>query len=355
MKVLAIFAVIVLAAGNELLAAGNEHRAAFDAFKQRFGKSYASAQEEAQRFSIFADNAQQIAAAGDSGTLGVTKFSDLTAAEFSARYLGLRRPHPDDRQRRFWDGTCYACRRFPEHGAWPAAAAADGFDWTTKGAVTGIKTQNCGDCYAFGSTGDIEGASFVAGNPLTPLSEEQIIDCCYEDQGLLQCAGCAGGEPHSVFDWLLEKEGGGICSESGYPYIVPKKQPHPAECQRAVLTNASFAGGARIRGWYWVSQSAKGEANMTAQLPKVGPMVLGIDATGANMQQYKGGIAKPSCEKDPTLNHAVLVVGYGTEDGVDYWKIKNQWGEDWGEDGYYRIVRGSNACGLANDVVHSFV
>jgi hypothetical protein len=109
---------------------------------------------------------------------------------------------------------------------------------------------------------------------------------------------------------------------------VPVKQPHPGTCQRSVLTNSSFA--ARIRRWYWVSHGAGGETNITASLPKVGPVNIGIDATDAGMKSYTGGIAKPVCSATPKLDHAVLIVGYGTENGVDYWKIKNCWGTDWG-------------------------
>lgn len=331
-------------------------QSAFDAFKARYGKVYASPEEEAARAAAFAANTAALHTSKDGATLGVTKFSDLTPDEFSARFLGLR-PSTRGAHQPKWDGTCYACRRFPAHAQRDAAAwdAEGGFDWVEKGAVTGVKTQNCGDCYAFGSTGDVEGAAFLGGGPLTPLSEEQIIDCCFEDEGLLKCAGCAGGEPHDVFDWLLDYEQGGLCSESDYPYVVPKKQPHPSDCQRSVLTNSSFAAGARIRGWYTVSQGAKGETNITEQLPKVGPVVIGIDAKGANLQQYKGGVASPACDPGATLNHAMLIVGFGTDGGVPYWKIKNSWGEDWGENGYYRVERGKNACGLANDVTHSYV
>ena len=129
-----------------------------------------------------------------------------------------------------------------------------------------------------------------------------------------------------MFNWLITKEGGGIVSEQEYPYSVPVRQPHPGTCKRSVLTNSS----ARIRRWYWVSHGAAGEANITASLPKVGPVNIGIDATDAKMKSYTGGIAKPACSATPKLDHAVLIVGYGTENGVDYWKIKNCWGTDWG-------------------------
>lgn len=316
---------------------------AFESFKMRFQKKYASPKEESERFEIFKRNA---ANALEEETSGITKFSDLTDDEFSDRYLGFRQNRFHGEERRYWDGSCYACDRFP---GVEEMAGEDSFDWTEKGAVTGVKTQNCGDCYAFGTTGDIEGSWFLAGNDLVTLSEEEIVDCCFEDMSILQCAGCAGGEPHEVFDWLIEKKSGHLSSESTYPYVVPKRQPHPGTCKRNTTASA------RISSWYWVSSSGEGEANMTTQLPKVGPFVIGIDATDAKMKAYTGGIAKPDCKENPVLDHAVLVVGYGTENGVDYWKIKNSWGTDWGESGYYRIVRGVNSCGLANDVVHSVV
>merc|ERR1711918_74516 len=101
------------------------------------------------------------------------------------------------------------------------------------------------------------------------------------------------------------------------------------------------------------------EAAMLEQLVKVGPYAISIDATDSNMQHYSSGVANPSGCKNGIdqnrLDHAVLLVGFGTEGGQDYWKIKNSWGADWGENGYYRVVRGENKCGLAEDAVHSVV
>merc|ERR1711964_590240 len=96
-----------------------------------------------------------------------------------------------------------------------------------------------------------------------------------------------------------------------------------------------------------------GEADILTQLPQVGPITIGINA--GHMQDYNKGVDNPFiCRSgEGALDHAVLVVGYGTDNGVDYWKIKNSWAADWGENGYYRIVRGENKCGVAMDAVHS--
>ena len=361
----------------------------FAGFKRKFGKRYASPEEHGQRQAVFYANVAELRAMGDP-TLGITEFTDMTDEEFAARWLGKVADARPPSAPRFYDGTsCPACKRFPELRN--VTAAADAFDWTDHGAVTNVKTQNCGDCYAFSAAADIEGSYFLAGNALTPvnisqstfasferaaecisrrygpdshscafplhfhdrsMSVEQIDDCCFEDMSILDCAGCAGGEPHEVFTWLQTKVAG-MCSDAAYPYTVPKRQPHPSACQRGLITKADVT--ARVTGWYFVSQGAASESNITAALPKIGPVSIGMDALHAKMKQYTGGIAQPVCAKGSVLNHALLLVGYGTENGVDYWKVKNSWGTGWGEDGYYRVVRGKNACGIAEDVTHSEV
>jgi len=105
--------------------------------------------------------------------------------------------------------------------------------------------------------------------------------------------------------------------------------------------------------WVQVSDSPDGEDAILPYVMKNGPVTIGINANP--MQDYIRGIDDPSPCSAFNLNHAVLIVGYGTEAGVDYWLIKNSWGTTWGEQGYYRIVRGEDKCGLARDVVHSIV
>jgi len=321
---------------------------AWSDFKAQFAKTYATASEEDAHRAAFSVEMDRLAALS-SPTQGLTAFSDVLSDEaFATRWLGRKDPAPRLEAVRRWDGTCYACVRFPHLGGRGAPPAS--FDWRDHGAVTAVKTQNCGDCYAFGTTGDVEGVWFLAGHPLVSLSEEAIVDCCFEDEGIMKCAGCAGGNQENVFDWIVQK--GGIDSEATYPYVVPKRKPHPSNCRRDLLTNASFA--AKIGGWYQVAKGAADEDKIAEALLKAGPITVGIDAITAKLKAYTGGVHAPEeCKHWKKLNHAVLIVGYGTDGGVPYWTVKNSWGEEFGEDGYFRLKRGENLCGIAEDAVHS--
>jgi len=267
---------------------------------------------------------------------------DLSASEFRATYLTLK-PSAEADPLLAWNGKCTACKRFPEQAALMASPPAE-FDWTTKGAVTDVKDQGqCGSCWSFGTTGDIEGTYYLAGNPLVPLSEQELVSC---DKGTDQ--GCNGGLQESAFKFVIKH---GLTTEANYPY----QSGHGLSGICHLTKEKPVA--ATISSW---SQISKGsalkdgdeEAIKTALLAS-GPITIGINASP--MQLYRGGIDNPLFCPKGSLDHAVLIVGYGTEGGKDYWKIKNSWNTDWGEDGYYRIVRGKNKCGLANDAVHSVV
>eukprot|EP01060_Flectonema_neradi_P024305 TRINITY_DN32_c1_g1_i4.p1 TRINITY_DN32_c1_g1~~TRINITY_DN32_c1_g1_i4.p1 ORF type:complete len:339 (+),score=71.63 TRINITY_DN32_c1_g1_i4:53-1069(+) len=332
---LALLSIPCMAAGLSA-SAEDVARLAFDSFKDKYNKEYKSENEEAKRFEAFKASLDRVAASGNP-THGITKFSDLTPEEFKATYLSSRPLQKSNPPMAEWDGECTACKRFPELRNLKNATS---WDWTTKGAVTKVKNQGqCGSCWSFGTTGDIEGTWFLAGHSLTSLSEQELVSCDKTDDG------CGGGLQEQAFAWVIKQ--GGLTTEENYPYTAGSGRA--GSCEEAKTKPIA----ASIKTWYQVSKNAEGESKIESQLPSVGPITIGINATP--MQDYKGGIDNPKFCSGLELDHAVLIVGFGTENGVDYWKIKNSWAADWGEEGYYRIVRGENKCGLANDAVHSVV
>jgi C1A family cysteine protease len=324
-------------------AAGTDYKAEFVSFKEKFSKVYETEEEEQFRFGAFVENLGAALAHNEANpkhaTQGVTKFMDLTATEFASRYLN-RKPKTADNRLRVFDGECTACVRFPEQ-AELIADPPDEFDWTTKGAVTPIKDQGqCGSCWSFGTTSDIEGTWFLAGNDLVSLSEQELVSCDTKGED----EGCNGGLQEAAFEYVIKN---GLTTESNYPYQSGSGRAPKCDASKETPVAAT------ISSWSQVASSGGEEDAIQTALLASGPITIGINASP--MQRYNGGIDNPLVCVKASLDHAVTIVGYGTEDGTAYWKIRNSWNTDWGEDGYYRIVRGSNKCGLANDAVHSKV
>jgi len=227
------------------------------------------------------------------------------------------------------------------------------FDWRQKGAVTKVKDQGTvGTCWAFSTTGNLEGQWFLSSGKLIPLSEEQLVDCDNLDCGVF------GGWPYNAFTYTIQA--GGIEAEKTLPYccgtgecfpcMADKNQtfcgPPPPFCNRTCIADPSkFV--ANIRGW---KALPKDEAQLQLQLTQIGPLSVCLDASW--LEYYEGGVWDPlSWMCDPeSLDHAVLIVGYGVEDTIvgkyPYWVVKNSWGADWGESGYFRITRGYGSCGI---------
>lgn len=294
----------------------------FDSFASQFGKTY-SAEEYDMRKSVFEFNLKRIDwlnSLNDGATYAVNEFADMTEDEFRSSHLGL-----------VYNAS--ALDHAPLAAELDVSAAPDSVDWVSKGAVTPVKNQGqCGSCWSFSATGDMEGAHFLATKKLVSLSEEQFVDCDKVDHG------CQGGLPSNAYDYAIKA--GGVDSESSYAY-------------RGVGGTCKFSKSnvvAKIASWEKVSTD---EDQIAAYVATNGPVSIGINA--GPMQMYGGGIADPwniFCNPKK-LDHGVLIVGYGEENGKKYWKIKNSWGTGWGEQGYYRVVRGKGKCGLNTMVTHS--
>merc|ERR1719183_386935 len=196
------------------------------------------------------------------------------------------------------------------------------------GAVTPVKNQaQCGSCWAFSSTGSLEGAMFVATGKLISLSEEDLVQC-----NSITDHGCQGGLMDNAFDWVQQN---GICSEEAYPYTSGSGTT--GTCKKTCTPIVTITGHTDV--------PSNDESALKAAVSQQ-TVSVAIEADKSAFQLYKGGVLDNSaCGKQ--LDHGVLVVGYGT-DGKDYWKVKNSWGASWGEKGYIRMVRGSNQCGIGN-------
>jgi cysteine peptidase B len=315
-------AMLAVAVSAALDAPPKTMRQQFQEFKKTFGREYRDAVEERKRFKIFQENMQRAEEQGRKNplaTFGVNLFSDLSAAEF-------KQWHRSDAQYAKASGQH---RPTVEVSADEVlAAAGQEIDWRTKGAVTHVKNQGqCGSCWSFSTTGNIEGQWFLAGHPLVSLSEQELVSCDTTD------SGCNGGLMDNAFKWLIDNRDGWIDTSASYPYVsgngtVP-------QCTRG------HVHGAQISGYHDIPHS---EDQMAAWMYTKGPISIAVDAT--SWQSYQGGILT-NCESQ-TLDHGVLAVGFDDNYNPPYWIIKNSWTATWGEAGYIRVKKGSNECLLAN-------
>ncbi|KAH7849557.1 hypothetical protein Vadar_019609 [Vaccinium darrowii] len=304
----------------------------FSLFKTKYAKSYPTQEEHDYRFSVFKANlrrAKRHQKLDPTAVHGVTKFSDLSPAEFRRNFLGLKRRFklPSD------------AKKAP---ILPTNDLPADFDWRDHGAVTGVKDQgSCGSCWSFSTTGALEGAHYLATGKLESLSEQQLVDCDHEcdpeERGSCD-AGCNGGLMNNAFEYSLKV--GGLQREEDYPY-TGKDGTCKFDKSKIAASVSNF------------SVVSVDEDQVAANLVKNGPLAVGINAV--YMQTYVGGVSCPYiCAK--RLDHGVVLVGYGSAaysvirfKEKPYWIIKNSWGESWGEQGYYHLCRGPHAhnlCGV---------
>jgi C1A family cysteine protease len=216
---------------------------------------------------------------------------------------------------------------------------ASAVDWVAKGAVTPVKDQGqCGSCWSFSTTGALEGAYFLKYGHLVSFSEQQLVDCDSFGNGGRD-HGCNGGLMDNAFDWISKN--GGLCTESSYPYVSGNTKT-AGSCQ----TSCSKVSGSGITRHVDVPKSDNSLMSALTQQP----VSVAIEADQRDFQLYKSGVFTGTCGTN--LDHGVLVVGYGSEGGLDFYKIKNSWSSSWGENGYIRIGRGaqynggSGQCGV---------
>jgi cathepsin L len=299
MKVLLLAVVLAIASASILTE--REYAVLFAKWMKDNNKVYTSPDELAYRYKIFKENMDKIIthnAQNTGSTMVMNRFGDMTNEEFKTAVLCL------NTRSRIYNSTA-------------VADPANDIDWTTRGAVTGVKDQaNCGSCWAFSTTGTLEGYLATTGKGLTSLSESELVDCDTND------SGCSGGLMENALRWI--QSNGGLCAESAYPYRAAKSSCNKGSC--------SSVSGTRPNS----IQMCNGESGIASCL-NTRPVAIGLDAS--NFQFYGGGtFSNCACGQ---MNHGVLAVGIVNGN----WKIKNSWGASWGSSGYIYIPYGKGcAC-----------
>lgn len=307
------------------VAAGNhKSHPTWEEFKADFGKSHSSTEEDSYRRGIFESSLQYIAQENSRTRefqLGVNQFADLLSSEWASTYFGMAKPTT------LFDGIPYLGRHEAGNFTLP-----DAVDWTTKGAVTEVKNQGqCGSCWAFSTTGSLEGAYQITTGKLVSLSEQQLVDCASKFGEM----GCNGGLMDGAFQYA---EKTAMCTEASYSYVAKGGICKAATCDVGVPQGS-------VVGFKDVASDSK-HALMSAVAQQ--PVSIAIEADKPVFQLYKSGVLAGLCGSK--LDHGVLVVGYGTDSvGGDYWKVKNSWGPTWGMEGYVLLARGKGGpgeCGI---------
>lgn len=298
----------------------------YETWLVKHGKQYNALGEKDKRFEIFKDNLKFIdehnADKEQSFKSGLNKFADLTNEEYRNIYLGTR----TDAKRRFSKvkSNRYAVRDSDE--------LPESVDWREKGAVAAVKDQgSCGSCWAFSTIASVEGVNKIVTGDLISLSEQELVDC---DKSYNE--GCNGGLMDYAFEFIINN--GGIDSEDDYPY-----QERDGRCDQ-YRKNAKVV---TIDGYEDVPVNDE-KALQKAVVNQ--PIAVAIEAGGRAFQLYDSGIFTGRC--GTALDHGVAAVGYGTENGKDYWIVRNSWGASWGEKGYIRLERNvagikTGKCGIA--------
>ncbi|XP_054166569.1 procathepsin L-like [Oppia nitens] len=287
--------------------------------------------EEAIRRQIFETNYRMIlkhnaeAASGQHKyRLALNKFADLTDDEYR-RYLNMKAiPLKKNEYRKSVESKVNV-KDLPES-----------VNWSEKGVVTAVKDQGqCGSCFAFSSIDSIESQHAIKTGRLVRLSPQNIIDCIPPISDEMDSCE-SGGFMHLVMEFVMKE--GGVDTESSYPYYA-----RVGRCNyRQKYSGASITG--------YVNVTEGDESALQEAVATVGPVTIGIDASASGFRFYLDGVfVDDSGECGSELNHGVVTVGYGNEDGQDYWLIKNSWGTVYGDGGYMKMARNNdNQCGVAS-------
>jgi cathepsin L len=293
---------------------------AFEEYNSFWNKTHKNEAEKNARFLNFLHNARQIAlqnkqskASGipNAATFGFTQFSDMSPREFKTKMTGLNLKNPKEK-------TVVKREEFQP---------TQNIDWVAAGKTTPIKNQQqCGSCWAFSATEEIESAILIAGGSVDPSggAPQEIVDCDTND------SGCNGGDPAEAMQWVISQ--GGLDLESCYPYTAQDGTCASAQCTPQLKVSSTTGIAQSESSIYTALQGA--------------PLSICCDAS--SWSNYNGGVlAGSSCGDN--VDHAIQLTGYNSGQG-GYWIVRNSWGTSWGEAGFIWLQYGQNTCDITSEV-----
>lgn len=328
-----MFAALTVLICVTLASARNLSEYSFAHYVKEFSKKY-SATEMVSRQAIFEARLQDMISHNANPeakfTKGINHMTDWTEPEISG-VLGYHKGLAASLR----STMKTAPKRSPEEEAKRLALLPKSVDWRDQGVVTPVKNQgSCGSCWTFSAAETVESHWAIHTGSLQELSQQQIASCTSNPENCGGTGGCEGGVADLAYESIIKA--GGLATEWSYPY----RSWFGTDFECAF--NTSMDMGAKIKASVKLASNEYG-ALMEA-IADVGPVSISVDAS--NWHLYEGGVYD-GCDTDkPDVNHAVQLVGYGTDEKQgDYWTVRNSWGTGWGEHGYIRVARNTGKCG----------
>lgn len=322
----------------------------FEQYSAEYCKSYAEGEKptrkamfEASLAAIKAHNEQLPAA---SWTMGLNEHSDKTKSEWA----GLKGLHRGLFQE---EAAARALTSTTTPSDLKDVKIASSLDWRDSGVVTPVKNQGgCGSCWAFSATETVESAYGMATlrkngvASLEILSPQQLVDCAPNPEDCGGSGGCQGSTQPLAFKYLATLTTG-FDADKDYPYKARNGACKDDKHGGAVVPDVAING--------YVDLPMNNYTALMAAVNKYGPIAISVDASWGG---YESGVySPPSSGINTMIDHAVQLVGYGTEGGKDYWLVRNSWGTSFGESGYIKLERfgeGKEPCGTDDDSQSGF-
>lgn len=266
------------------------------------------------RFGIFLTNLRLVKehnAAHKSFTVEMNKFATLTPSEYKS-LLGLRIKLYKHQTQKSSKPVNY-----------------ESLDWRDKGVVGPIGDQgSCGSCWAFSAIQSIESVNAISTGTFHKFSEQNIVDC------VTTCSGCNGGLMTDAYAYVIDHQGGKFVLDEDYKYTGRDGTCRFEDCPH-YGTISKYV------------DIIEGDENDLYEKVQLGPVAVAIDASTWSFTLYKEGIYDEPLCSSTQLDHGVGCVGFGSENDVKYWIVRNSWGTVWGEKGYMRLIQKNNQCGIA--------